>query len=153
MMYLRDQVALCGEISPLWADFAFVFEGSKLVKSVTAAHGLPHHIVERVLMGQCLNNIIVSAQVTKQEQSLCLKFLGHKDIPDATEEDGVTLLGRARCARLTDTEINTLRSSSYYSSEVERYERFVSKKQVYHSVLYSKPSKSDNFCGGQAWLF
>ncbi|KAL1473062.1 hypothetical protein MTO96_038947, partial [Rhipicephalus appendiculatus] len=112
ILHLAENVR---QLGPLWANSAFVFEGgnSKLVKSVTAAHGLPHQIVERVVMGQCLNNLIVSAQVTKQEQSLCLKFLGHKDILDAIEEDGVTLLGRARRARLTDTEINTLRNSSY----------------------------------------
>lgn len=142
ILHLAENVR---QLGPLWANSAFVFEGgnSKLVKSVTAAHGLPHQIVERVVMAQCLNNFIVSAQITKQEQSLCLKFLGHKDILDAIEEDGVTLLGRARRARLTDTEINALRNSSYDASEVECYERFVCKKQVYHSVLYSKPSKSD----------
>ncbi|KAL1466873.1 hypothetical protein MTO96_042456 [Rhipicephalus appendiculatus] len=116
ILHLAENVR---QLGPLWANSAFVFEGgnSKLVKSVTAAHGLPHQIVERVVMGQCLNNLIVSAQVTKQEQSLCLKFLGHKDILDAIEEDGVTLLGRARRARLSDTEINTLRNSSYDASE------------------------------------
>ncbi|XP_049516440.1 uncharacterized protein LOC125942330 [Dermacentor silvarum] len=133
-------------LGPLWAHSAFSFESGngRLVKSVTAAHGLPHQIVERVAMGQYLEHFIATANISEEDRVVCDRFLGHPHIQNAVEEGGATLLGLSKHATFSVSEMQALNDTGYDGSGVECYERLVFKKQVYHSTLYKNPTKSDS---------
>lgn len=131
------------DLGPLWANSTFVFEGGNgnLVKSITAANGLPHQIVERVVMGQCLENFVSAGDITEDERATCQLFLGHARVSSAIHEEGATLLGRNMHAKLTVAEGNLLKEAGY--GAIECYDRFIFDDQVYHSALYKRPNKSD----------
>ncbi|XP_065287611.1 uncharacterized protein [Dermacentor albipictus] len=133
-------------LGPLWAHSAFSFESGNghLVKSVTAAHGLPHQIVERVVMGQYLEHFIATANISEEDRAVCDSFLGHPHIKNAVEEGGATFLGLNKHATLSASEMQALNNTGYGGSSIECYERLVFKKQMYHSTLYKRPTKSDS---------
>ncbi|KAH9383595.1 hypothetical protein HPB48_025227 [Haemaphysalis longicornis] len=140
LLHLASSVRNLG---PLWANSAFVFESGngKIVKSVTAANGLPHQIVERVAMAQQLDLCVATLNITGEEREICETFLGHTHVSNAVQIEDVTLLGLNRHADLSDTEKQLLHEVGYGSADC--YDRFMWKKQVYHSMLYKRPSKSD----------
>ncbi|XP_075534691.1 uncharacterized protein LOC142569066 [Dermacentor variabilis] len=133
-------------LGPLWAHSAFSFESGNghLVKSVTAAHGLPHQIVERVVMGQYLEHFIATANISEEDRAVCDSFLGHPHIQNAVEEGGATFLGLNKHATFSASEMQALNDTGYGGSSIECYERLVFKKQMYHSTLYKRPTKSDS---------
>lgn len=143
LLHLSNSVPSLG---PLWAHSAFVFEGGngKLVKSVTAARGLPQQIVERVVMVQQLENFIAIGGITEEEKAICDQFLGHPPVVNAAQEDGATLLSHNKHATLTASEKAALNQVGCDPTQAECYERLIYDKQVYHSILYRKPTKSDS---------
>lgn len=137
LLHLASSVRNLG---PLWANSAFVFESGngKIVKSVTAANGLPHQIVERVAMAQQLDLCVATLNISEDEREICEAFLGHTRVSNAVLNGDVTLLGLNRHAELSNTEKQLLHELGYGSADC--YDRFMLKKQVYHSMLYKRPS-------------
>ncbi|XP_077551223.1 uncharacterized protein LOC144164841 [Haemaphysalis longicornis] len=122
LLHLASSVRNLG---PLWANSAFVFEfgNGKIVKSVTAANGLPHQIVERVAMAQQLDLCVATLNITGEEREICEKFLGHTHVSNAVQIEDVNLLGLNRHADLSDTEKQLLHEVGYGSADC--YDRFM----------------------------
>ncbi|XP_077541965.1 uncharacterized protein LOC144154323 [Haemaphysalis longicornis] len=141
LLHLGDSVR---DLGPLWANSCFTFEGGngKLVKSITAANGLPHQVVERVVMEQCLDSCLaVGCMLTEDEKSICKEFLEHAQVSSAVQEGDATLLGRNKHAILSTPERDALNELGY--EKVECYDKLIVKHQIYHSTLYKRPTKSD----------
>lgn len=141
LLHLGDSVR---DLGPLWANSTFTFEGGngKLVKSITAANGLPHQVVERVVMEQCLDSCLaVGCMLTEDEKSICKEFLEHAQVSSAVQEGDATLLGRNKHAILSTPERDALNELG--CEKVECYDKLIVKHQIYHSTLYKRPTKSD----------
>lgn len=133
-------------LGPLWTDSTFVFEvgNSKLLKSVTAARGLPHQIMERMAVGQQLDNFTATGGISEEEKDCCTKFLGHPGFADAAQDSRATLLGRSKHTTFAASEKRALDQMGCYVTRIECYERIIYNNQVYHSVVYTKLMKSDS---------
>lgn len=141
LRHLADSVR---DLGPLWANSTFAFESGngKLVKSITAANGLPHQVVERVVMGQCLESCLaVKSILTEDEKEVCQQFLGHGQVSSVVREGDATLLGRNKHAVLNSYERDALNGLN--CDNVECYDKLIIKHQVYHSTQYKRPTKSD----------
>ncbi|XP_050038377.2 uncharacterized protein [Dermacentor andersoni] len=133
-------------LGPLWAHSAFVFEGGNgtIVRQISAAKGLPDQIVERVVMSQQLQRLLGSPLLASEEKRLCNGFLGYSPVKNFLCVDGLSLLGTGNKTVLSAEEQDALYSRCGVAvSDAVEYERFVQKKQVFHSTGFRRPSKSD----------
>ncbi|KAG0439871.1 hypothetical protein HPB47_016492 [Ixodes persulcatus] len=83
------------QMGPLWAHSAFVFESGngKVVKSVTAAKGVPQQIVERVVAAQELQQLLTCVPLHEATKNLCQEMLGYKKVARCWYTDGACMLG------------------------------------------------------------
>ncbi|XP_037528568.1 uncharacterized protein LOC119405813 [Rhipicephalus sanguineus] len=133
-------------LGPLWAHSAFVFEGGNggIVRLVSAAHGLPQQITERVIMTQKLHQLLDSSLLSSSEKEKCKALIGYTPLKNALNVCSVTLLGKGKERGLSANEREKLLHSCGISlTQAMEYERFVMKKQVFHSTTYQRASKSD----------
>ncbi|KAH9379024.1 hypothetical protein HPB48_010122 [Haemaphysalis longicornis] len=143
LLHLADNVRNLG---PLRANSEFVFESGngKIVKSVTAANGLPHQIVERVAMVQQLEQNVTTLSLSEDEKETCELFLGHTRVSNAVQDVDATLLNLNRQATLTAIEAQVLIEAGLSDGKVyEIYDKLIHQNQVYHSTLYERPTKGD----------
>ncbi|KAH7933620.1 hypothetical protein HPB49_014379 [Dermacentor silvarum] len=131
-------------LGPLWAHSAFVFEGGNgtILQQISAAKGLPDQIVERVIMFQQLQRVLASPLLASEEKRLCNSFLGYAPVKNFLRVDGLSLLGIGKNTVLSAEEQDAVygRCGVAAPTAVE-YERFVQKKQVFHSTGFRRPSK------------
>ncbi|XP_050034498.1 uncharacterized protein [Dermacentor andersoni] len=146
-VHALQHLANCARsLGPLWAHSAFVFEGGNgsIVRLVSAANGLPRQITERVIMAQKLNQLIESPLLSIQERELCNEFIGYPPIKKALHVCNLTLLGKGKVTALSANEQDKLHHSCGISiTRAVEYERFIMKKQVFHSTAYQRATKSD----------
>lgn len=133
-------------LGPLWAHSAFVFEGGNgdIVRLVFAAHGLPQQITERVIMIQKLHQLMKSPLLSYSEKEHCETLIGYQPLKSALNVCNVTLLGKGKEQALNSHERETLMHSyGICITQVIEYERFIMRRQVFHSTTYKRASKSD----------
>lgn len=136
------------QMGPLWAHSAFVFESGngRIVKSVTAAKGVPMQIVERVVVLQELRQVLSCIPLHEATKKLCQDMLGFKRVEKYWYTDGACMPGSPTAVgRLTSEEEAALQVAGIpLPATVLEYKRFVLDKMVYNSDQYSRTKKSDS---------
>ncbi|CAN7945932.1 unnamed protein product, partial [Ixodes hexagonus] len=136
------------QMGPLWAHSAFVFESGngKVVKSVTAAKGVPLQIVERVVAAQELQQLLTCVPLHEATKTLCQEMLGYKKVARCWYTDGACMLGSPTAVGpLTSDEEAALEEAGIpLPGTALEYSRFILDKRVYNSSQYLRARKSDS---------
>lgn len=114
------------------------------MRLVFAAHGLPQQTTERVIMIQKLHQLVKSPLLSYSEKEHCKTLIGYQPLKSALNVCNVTLLGKGKEQALNSHERETLMHSyGICITQVIEYERFIMRRQVFHSTTYKRASKSD----------
>ncbi|CAN8017007.1 unnamed protein product [Ixodes persulcatus] len=136
------------QLGPLWAHSAFVFESGngRIMKSVTAAKGVPMQIVERVIVLQELQQVLSCVPLDEATKKLCHDILGFKRLEKYWYSEGACMLGSPTpVGRLTTEEEASLEVAGIpLPASVLEFKHFVLDKTVYNSEQYSKAKKNDS---------
>ncbi|KAM7284953.1 hypothetical protein ISCGN_031951 [Ixodes scapularis] len=125
-----------------------VFENGNgnIVKSVTAAKGVPMQIVERVVAAQELQQLLTCVPLGHAPKELCHEKLSFKRVAQCLYTDGACILG-------SPTAVGTLTCDEGAALEVAgvvlpvvalEHTQFILERKVYNSSLYSRAKKSDS---------
>ncbi|CAN7948710.1 unnamed protein product, partial [Ixodes pacificus] len=136
------------QMGPLWAHSAFVFESGngKLVKSVTAAKGVPQQIVERVVAAQELQQLLTCVPLHEATKNLCQEMLGYEKVARCWYTDGACMLGSPTAVgTLTSDEEAALEEAGIPLPDTAlEYRWFILDKRVYNSSRYLRARKTDS---------
>lgn len=145
LLHLGRSVRCSG---PLWATSAFTFESGngQLLKHVTAAKGVPQQVIERALMAQDLRSLLSAGVVSEDAQQLCFKMLDFVPLNCASRVHDVCMLanGEPICSFAADESATLNSTLGYTPLSASEHERFIFKKQVFHSRSYKRAKKSDS---------
>lgn len=145
LLHLADAAK---DLGPLWAHSAFVFEAGngRVLKHVKAGKGVPLQILERVVMQQQLQTVLLMLPLSEKTTSFCRSMLGYKRLASSVHSDGACLLGSGKPVRnFTVQEQTALHSiSGCCPAAASEYFRFTLQGTVHNSLAYKKPEKSDS---------
>ncbi|XP_064463127.1 uncharacterized protein LOC135374052 [Ornithodoros turicata] len=138
---LQHLASTARNLGPLWANSAFSFESGngRLLKQITAAKGVPHQVIERVIISQDLHEVLSSEQLPPDASSYCKGLLGCEPIQNAVSVGNVCLLGKGKfVSTFTSHEQTALAEvlGECPTSALE-YKRFITGGEVFHTVSYA----------------
>lgn len=145
--HLLHVAKVVSQLGPLWAHSTFVFEGGngKLLRSITAAKGVPFQVIERTVLAQELSMLLDTQPLNLEINDLCRKIVGYAPISNFARAGAATLLGIPKVVDVGEREAQALQLVlGNVPDKVVEYGRFSLQGTIFNSASYNRAQKSDS---------
>lgn len=136
------------DLGPLWAHSAFVFEAGngRVLKHVKGGKGVPLQIIERIVMEQQLETLLLLLPLSEKTTTICKNMLGYKRLKSFFYSDGACMLGSGKTVRNFSFEEQVALATVCGTCPDTAFEffRFTLNSIIHHSLAYKRPEKSDS---------